>query len=62
MAALAKLILKRRNLFGAKFYTSQPLPESSFAQGIKDLPAGTNIRRDASQVILLSTSIQLFYY
>ncbi|KAF5811600.1 Bifunctional L-3-cyanoalanine synthase/cysteine synthase 2 [Helianthus annuus] len=51
MAALAKLILKRRNLFGAKFYTSQPLPESSFAQGIKDLPAGTNIRRDASQII-----------
>ncbi|KAM0072318.1 Bifunctional L-3-cyanoalanine synthase/cysteine synthase 2 [Helianthus debilis subsp. tardiflorus] len=51
MASLAKLILKRRNLFGAKFYTSQPLPESSFAQGIKDLPAGTNIRRDASQII-----------
>ncbi|KAI7758421.1 hypothetical protein M8C21_013109 [Ambrosia artemisiifolia] len=53
MAAL----LKKRNLFnsvGAKFFTSQPLAESSFVQRIKDLPKdlpGTNIRRDASQII-----------
>nr|XP_043619367.1 bifunctional L-3-cyanoalanine synthase/cysteine synthase 1, mitochondrial [Erigeron canadensis] len=61
MAALAKLLIKRRNLFisgqnlsGAKFYTSQPLPESSFAQRLRDLPKdlpGTNIRKDASQII-----------
>ncbi|KAK1420203.1 hypothetical protein QVD17_21605 [Tagetes erecta] len=57
MAALAKFVLKRRNLFvsGAKLYTSQPLPEtSSFAQRLRDLPKdlpGTNIRRDASQII-----------
>lgn len=60
MAAIAKLLLKRRNLFisgensiGAKLFTSQPLPESSFAQRIRDLPKdlpGTNIRKDASQV------------
>ncbi|KAI3494927.1 hypothetical protein L1887_36975 [Cichorium endivia] len=61
MAALAKLVLKRRNFFvsgekliGAKFYTSHPLPESSFAQRIRDLPKdlpGTNIKKDASQII-----------
>ncbi|KAI7733647.1 hypothetical protein M8C21_028590, partial [Ambrosia artemisiifolia] len=57
MAALAKLLLKRRNqlictenLIGAKLYTSQP----SFAQRIRDLPKtlpGTNIKKDASQII-----------
>ncbi|KAK9056170.1 hypothetical protein SSX86_027259 [Deinandra increscens subsp. villosa] len=61
MAALAKLVLRRKNLLvcgqnsiGAKLYTSQPLPESSFAQRIRDLPKdlpGTNIKRDASQII-----------
>ncbi|KAD5317026.1 hypothetical protein E3N88_16972 [Mikania micrantha] len=61
MAALAKLVLRRRNLLiggenliGAKLYTSQPLPESSFAQRIRDLPKnlpGTNIKKDASQII-----------
>ncbi|KAI3787398.1 hypothetical protein L1987_41844 [Smallanthus sonchifolius] len=59
MAALAKLALKRRsllicreNLIGAKLYTSEA--ESSFAQRIRDLPKnlpGTNIRKDASQII-----------
>ncbi|KAM0015897.1 Bifunctional L-3-cyanoalanine synthase/cysteine synthase 1 [Helianthus debilis subsp. tardiflorus] len=57
MAALAKLVFKRRNiliygenLIGAKLYTSQP----SFAQRIRDLPKtlpGTNIKKDASQII-----------
>ncbi|KAF5801283.1 Bifunctional L-3-cyanoalanine synthase/cysteine synthase 1 [Helianthus annuus] len=57
MAALAKLLFKRRNIFisgenliGAKLYTSQP----SFAQRIRDLPKtlpGTNIKKDASQII-----------
>ncbi|KAD0670011.1 hypothetical protein E3N88_43886 [Mikania micrantha] len=61
MAALAKLVLRRRNLLigrenliGAKLYTSQPLPESSLAQRIRDLPKnlpGTNIKKDASQII-----------
>ncbi|KAI3741319.1 hypothetical protein L1987_58991 [Smallanthus sonchifolius] len=61
MAALVKSVLKRRYLFvcgensiGAKLYTSQPLPDSSFAQRIRDLPKdlpGTNIKRDASQII-----------
>ncbi|KAI3693960.1 hypothetical protein L1987_76916 [Smallanthus sonchifolius] len=61
MAALAKLALKRRsllvcreNLIGAKLYTSEASPESSFAQRIRDLPKnlpGTNIRKDASQII-----------
>ncbi|XP_076893308.1 bifunctional L-3-cyanoalanine synthase/cysteine synthase 1, mitochondrial-like [Bidens hawaiensis] len=58
MAALAKLVSKRRtsllNLIGARLYTSQPLPESSFAQRLRDLTKdlpGTNIKRDASQII-----------
>ncbi|KAI3681784.1 hypothetical protein L6452_36588 [Arctium lappa] len=61
MADLAKLVLKRRNFFvsgqnfiGSKFYTSQPLPESSFARRIRDLPKdlpGTNIKKDVSQLI-----------
>ncbi|KAJ9539225.1 hypothetical protein OSB04_031958 [Centaurea solstitialis] len=54
MAALAKLVLKRRNLIGSRFYTSQPLPESSFAQRIRDLPKdlpGTSIKKDVSQLI-----------
>ncbi|PWA77625.1 cycloartenol synthase [Artemisia annua] len=60
MATLAKLLAKRRNLFisgqnlfGAKNYTSQPLPES-FVKRLRDLPKdlpGTNIKRDASQII-----------
>ncbi|XP_076906791.1 bifunctional L-3-cyanoalanine synthase/cysteine synthase 1, mitochondrial-like isoform X1 [Bidens hawaiensis] len=57
MAALAKLVLRRssnllsQNLIGARFYSS---PESSFAQRIRDLPKnipGTNIKKDASQII-----------
>lgn len=40
---------------GTKLYTSQPLPESSsFAQRLRDLPKdlpGTNIKKDASQII-----------
>ncbi|XP_076948670.1 bifunctional L-3-cyanoalanine synthase/cysteine synthase 1, mitochondrial-like [Bidens hawaiensis] len=58
MAALAKLVSKRRhnlfNLIGARLYTSQPLHESLFAQRLRDLPKdlpGTNIKRDASQII-----------
>ncbi|XP_024992418.1 bifunctional L-3-cyanoalanine synthase/cysteine synthase 1, mitochondrial [Cynara cardunculus var. scolymus] len=61
MAAFAKLVLKRRNFFvsgqnliGSKFYTSQPLPEPSFARRIRDLPKdlpGTNIKKDVSQLI-----------
>ncbi|KAJ9539260.1 hypothetical protein OSB04_031993 [Centaurea solstitialis] len=54
MAALAKLVFKRRNLIGSRFYTSQPLPESSFAQRIRDLPKdlpGTSIKKDVSQLI-----------
>nr|GEX75092.1 bifunctional L-3-cyanoalanine synthase/cysteine synthase 1, mitochondrial [Tanacetum cinerariifolium] len=58
---LAKLLVKRRtnlfisgqNLFGAKNYASQPLPES-FVKRLRDLPKdlpGTNIKRDASQII-----------
>ncbi|GKB44751.1 bifunctional L-3-cyanoalanine synthase/cysteine synthase 1, mitochondrial [Tanacetum coccineum] len=61
MATLAKLLVKRKtnlfisgqNLFGAKNYASQPLPES-FVKRLRDLPKdlpGTNIKRDASQII-----------
>ena len=69
MATLAKLLAKRRNLFisgqnlfGAKNYTSQPLPES-FVKRLRDLPKdlpGTNIKRDASQVH--SNSFFLMFY
>ncbi|XP_071717349.1 bifunctional L-3-cyanoalanine synthase/cysteine synthase 1, mitochondrial [Rutidosis leptorrhynchoides] len=61
MAALVNHLLRRKDLLtsgqkliGSKLYTSQPLPETSFAQRLRDLPKnlpGTNIKKDASQIV-----------